>query len=70
MAEHIVELDTQLSFKMPTALVEQLDLTPGDNLILRMNDGVLEIEKLAMTATKNGEKLHETINRTISITEE
>lgn len=67
MAEYIVELDKNHTFKMPTDLVNKMDLTQGDNLILRINDGVIEMQKLAMTMAKNAEHINDAIGETYKI---
>lgn len=67
MPEHIVELNENNAVVFPEDLITKMELTPGDNLLLRMNDGVLEVKKLNMSASENGEKIDHMIGQKVKI---
>ena len=67
MPEHIVELDERNAVVFPEDLIVKMELTPGDNLVLRMNDGILEVQKLNMSASENAEKIDHMLGKEIKI---
>ena len=67
MPEHIVELDEKNAVVFPEDLIVKMELSPGDNLVLRLNDGLLEVQKLNMSASENGEKIDHMIGKKVKI---
>ncbi len=48
MAEYVVEIDQHGSVNLPMGIREKLQVQEGDNLIFRVQEGKIEVEKFPL----------------------